>query len=127
MSRYIFDGFNYDVRRDGEAVDILITLRVDEVDGTLCRELRYEVGRVTYWVINGVLEEDGRKFCSHISDYEGDLSLEASNIWSDIDEVNQPEDSESEYSYDERVISSDVVISADVIKTIVDTDSSYED
>ncbi|MFP8003896.1 hypothetical protein [Pseudomonas aeruginosa] len=127
MSKYIFDGFQFDVRRDGEAVDTLITMRIDSVDGTLCRELRFEVGRIRYWVIDGNLDEIGREFCSHISDYESDLVREADCAWDDIDNEYSSDDEADSVCYDERVYSELPKIDAEVIKAIVDSDANYED
>ncbi|MCT5031087.1 hypothetical protein LZL36_11035 [Pseudomonas aeruginosa] len=129
MSSYIFKGFYFDVRRDGEAVDTLITLRVDGVDGSICRELSFEVGRVLYWVIDGSLDEIKREFCSHISDYESDLVREADYAWYDIDNEyisGEAEEPDSVY-YHERAYSEVPKIDAEVVKAIVDSDASYED
>lgn len=119
-----FRGFYFDVRRDGDAVDILITLRIDCVDDRLCRELSYEVGRVLYWVVDGCLDEIRRDFNSHIGDYEEKLVSEAYSAWSDVEAEYIPDEpcdegSEPVYSYDERIYNSRPKVRRKVIEAIV--------
>ncbi|MGE8499381.1 MAG: hypothetical protein ACN6O6_17910 [Pseudomonas sp.] len=138
MGSNSFAGYDMRVRRDGEAVDTIITMHIRS-NGF---EREYQVGRILYWVIDGGLDEIQRMFCSQVSDYEDKLADLAYKAWREaekdyephLEEVDEDEDedeiidqdSEYVYYYDKYSHSKGPRIRQRVVNEVVEWNASYE-
>lgn len=129
---YVFDGFSFDVRREGESVDILVKLRIDQFGDGFCRELRYDVGRLWCWVIDDCLDEIECKLSPILNDYEDKIFEKARAAWAEVEreyfqsESINDDEGDVEVSYNERKISRSPKVRAKIIKEVVEEDASYE-